>query len=103
MRACVRACVFKLNFVNSFCEYQNPQESTGKRWGRNPKVFSRSRTRLWRRQSSCGSRRGPVDGMHFPPLRPGMTSWEDKIKELRQMKLRDDDVLLLTFPKAGTV
>ena len=54
-------------------------------------------------EESLWKQTGPVDGMHFPPLRPGMTSWEEKIKELRQMKLRDDDVLLLTFPKAGTV
>ena len=46
---------------------------------------------------------GPVDGMYLPPSPPGMQGWEDKIADLRGMKLRDDDVLLLTYPKSGIV
>ena len=45
---------------------------------------------------------GPVDGIYLPPEQPGTPKWKDKIEQIRQMTLRDDDVLLLTYPKSGS-
>ena len=43
----------------------------------------------------------PVEGIYLPLGPPGLPPWEGKIAELRGMTLRDDDVLLFTYPKAG--
>ena len=43
---------------------------------------------------------GPFNGFYLPPNPLG--SWENKLKDLRQMTLRDDDVILLAYPKAGS-
>ncbi|XP_076472885.1 sulfotransferase 1C2-like [Babylonia areolata] len=43
-----------------------------------------------------------VEGMYLPPRYPSMTTWSEQILELRQMTLRQDDVMLCAFPKTGT-
>ncbi|XP_025090216.1 sulfotransferase family cytosolic 1B member 1-like [Pomacea canaliculata] len=43
-----------------------------------------------------------LEGWALPPKRPRLTSWETHIANLRSLQLRDDDIFLCAYPKAGT-
>ncbi|XP_025090222.1 sulfotransferase family cytosolic 1B member 1-like [Pomacea canaliculata] len=45
-----------------------------------------------------------LDGFAFYPMPPPTlsTSWDVHIDDLKQMQLRDDDLFILAYPKAGT-
>lgn len=42
-----------------------------------------------------------LEGWALPPKRPRLTSWETHIANLRSLQLRDDDIFLCAYPKAG--
>ena len=50
---------------------------------------------------SAWKNRKLYEGIVMPDLIPGNKPWNEKIEDLRRMKLRDDDVMLFTFPKTG--
>lgn len=42
-----------------------------------------------------------LEGWALPPKMPRVTSWETHIAELRSLQLREDDIFLCAYPKAG--
>ena len=43
-----------------------------------------------------------VDGIYMPgSVQPSQKPWKERLTNLRQMKLRDDDVFICAYPKAG--
>ena len=42
-----------------------------------------------------------VDGLPLPPVQPSMVTWRKQIDDIRELELRDDDVILCAYPKAG--
>ncbi|XP_025090205.1 sulfotransferase 1A3-like isoform X2 [Pomacea canaliculata] len=43
-----------------------------------------------------------LEGWALPPKMPRVTSWETHIAGLRSLQLREDDIFLCAYPKAGT-
>ncbi|XP_025090214.1 sulfotransferase family cytosolic 1B member 1-like [Pomacea canaliculata] len=43
-----------------------------------------------------------LEGWDLPPRGPRSTNWKTHIAGLRSLELRDDDIFLLAYPKAGT-
>ena len=44
---------------------------------------------------------GEVEGLPLPPVQLSMVTWKKQIDYIRELELRDDDVILCAYPKAG--
>ncbi|XP_070204245.1 amine sulfotransferase-like [Littorina saxatilis] len=45
---------------------------------------------------------GEVEGLPLPPVQLSMVTWQKQIDDVRKLELRDDDIILCAYPKAGT-
>lgn len=60
---------------------------------------------IWIGQKVFGNRFLPyvdVEGLPLPPIQISLASWKGQIEDIRALELRDDDVILCAYPKAGT-
>ena len=44
---------------------------------------------------------GEVEGLPFPPVQLSMVTWKKQIDDIRELEIREDDVILCAYPKAG--